>query len=467
MLAILVGALSDRIPVPAPALFLLGAAIASDVSDALADAVSILTVERIAVVALIVILLNGGRDIGARRFRRSLGAISSIGLLGTFLTAAALALAAHLVLGLEWKVAGVLGAALAPTDPAVMFSVLGNREVSGRSGTILEGEAGINDPAGIALLLGMVEVATKDDATLWVVLEEFAVEMGIGVACGLAGGWALVRVLGRVRLASGALYPVLTLVLAGALYGGTTLLGGSGFSAVFVAGLLLGDASLPYGLEVDRFTAGLASLAEVVVFLALGLTIDLGQIAGRDWLGGLALTLVLAVLIRPAVVALTLGRARLAFAEKAFIAWSGLKGAVPILLAAFAVLGGVADQARLYDLVFVVVLASVVVQGSLVPTVAARLGVPMQRQPTLPWELSVSLAEPPRDRVQLGVGKGSWADGRPLGELGLGDRAWVTLVVRDDHAVPPHPALVLRADDAVSLLGVEDEGALAERFDAR
>src|SRR5919106_2754568 len=140
-------------------LLVTGAAL-SDLWTRLYQSVPILTVERIAVVALIVILFNGGIDIGWRRFRASAGPIFSIGLLGTFATAGLVAVLAHYVLGFEWMLAGIVGAAVAPTDPAVMFSVLGRREVAGRSGTILEGEAGINDPAGIALLLGMVEVAT-------------------------------------------------------------------------------------------------------------------------------------------------------------------------------------------------------------------------------------------------------------------------------------------------------------------
>jgi cell volume regulation protein A len=462
ILAVLATALTGRLPIPAPALFLAGAAIASDVFPSLGDQVAIVTVERVAVVALIVILFNGGRDIGADRMRRSLGDVTAIGLLGTFATAGALAVAARVVLGLDWAVAGVLGAALAPTDPAVMFSVLGRREIGGRSGTVLEGEAGINDPAGIALLLGMVEVATHPGTSLLVVLKEFALQMSIGVTCGAIGGILLIVALGRLRLGGSGLYPVLALASAGLLYGVTSLAGGSGFSAVFVAGVLLGDARLPYASEIDRFTASLASFAEVAVFLALGLTINLGGIAGKDWVGGLAILAVMAILVRPPVVGLTLARSMLNRREKAFIAWSGLKGAVPILLAAFAVLANVPESQRIYDLVFVVVLGSVVIQGGLVPTVAARLRVPMQLQPDLPWELSVKLAQPPSDRVEVAVEAGSPADGALLADLPMGQQAWVTLVVRDARAVPPRPELALRAGDVVFLLGVADETALAD-----
>lgn len=376
-LAVLGSALTNRVPVPPPLVFLIAAAAISDLWPGLYGGLSIVTVERVAVVALIVILLSGGMDIGAGRLRRSLGDVTALGVLGTFATAAGVAVAAHVLLGLDWKVAGVLGAALAPTDPAVMFSVLGGREVGGRSGTILEGEAGVNDPAGIALLLGMVEVATHSGTSVLVVLREFALEMGIGAAAGMVGGLVLVWIVQRVSLPVRGQYPVLVLTGAGLLYGATALVGGSGFLAVFILGLLLADATVPYRSEVEGFVSGLSNLAEVAVFLALGLTIDVGGIPARDWLGGVLLTAVLVVAIRPPVVFASLARSRLARNEKAFVAFSGLKGAVPILLGAFAILGGVPDAARIYDLVFVVVVLSVGVQGTMVGFVAGRLGIPM------------------------------------------------------------------------------------------
>jgi len=376
-LAVLGSALTNRVPVPPPLVFLIAAAAISDLWPGLYGGLSIVTVERVAVVALIVILLSGGMDIGAGRLRRSLGDVTALGVLGTFATAAGVAVAAHLLLGLDWKVAGVLGAALAPTDPAVMFSVLGGREVGGRSGTILEGEAGVNDPAGIALLLGMVEVATHSGTSVLVVLREFALEMGIGAAAGMVGGLVLVWIVQRVSLPVRGQYPVLVLTGAGLLYGATALVGGSGFLAVFILGLLLADATVPYRSEVEGFVSGLSNLAEVAVFLALGLTIDVGGIPARDWLGGVLLTAVLVVAIRPPVVFASLARSRLARNEKAFVAFSGLKGAVPILLGAFAILGGVPDAARIYDLVFVVVVLSVGVQGTMVGFVSGRLGIPM------------------------------------------------------------------------------------------
>jgi cell volume regulation protein A len=449
--------LTERVPVPAPAVFLLAAAAVSDIWPRVYEAVPIVTVERVAVVALIVILFNGGIDIGWRRFRASAAPILSLGLLGTFATAGLVAVIAHYALGFDWILAGIVGAAIAPTDPAVMFSVLGRREVEGRSGTTLEGEAGVNDPAGIALMLGMIELATHDDASFLVVVREFAVEMSVGVALGLLGAVLLIPVLRRVRLPSEGLYPVLALVLAGALYGATSLAHGSGFLAVFILGLVLGDARTPYKGEIERFSVSLASLAELVVFVALGLTISISGLSGGVWLEGIVLALVLALLARPLVVLLTLGVARLTWAERAFITWSGLKGAVPILLAAFALLSGVAGAERVYGVVFVVVLVSVVGQGTLVPFVARALAIPIRERPTLPWELSVRLGEEPPAAHEFEVGTGSRAVGRTIRDLPLGEHAWITLVVRDGVATRPGGSLELRSGDRVLLLAESDD----------
>jgi potassium/hydrogen antiporter len=456
-LAVLSTKLTERVPVPAPAMFLLAAAAVSDIWPGVYEAVPIRTVERIAVVALIVILFNGGIDIGWRRFRASAAPILSLGVLGTFATAGLVAVIAHYALGFDWILAGIAGAAIAPTDPAVTFSVLGRREVTGRSGTTLEGEAGVNDPAGIALMLGMIELATHADASFWVVVREFAVEMSIGVALGLLGALVLIPALRVLRLPSEGLYPVLALVLAGALYAVTSLAHGSGFLAVFIAGLFLGDARTPYKGEIERFSGALAGLAELVVFVALGLTIDISGLSGRVWLEGIVLVLVLALLVRPLVVLTTLGPARLSWRERAFITWSGLKGAVPILLAAFALLGGVAEAERVYGVVFVVVLLSVVGQGTLVPLVARGLDIPMRERPSLPWELSVRLDEEPQPAHEFEVGAESRAAGHTISDLPLGEHAWVTLVVRDGVATRPGGSLELRAGDRVQLLAEADD----------
>jgi potassium/hydrogen antiporter len=380
VLALFGRTLTERFAIPSAALFLLAAAAVSDLIPSFGDAISFVTVERIGVVALIVILLEGGMRIGWHRARVSLVPILSLGVLGTFATAGLLACAAHWLLGFSWITSGLLGAALAPTDPAVTFSVLGGREIRGRTGTILQGESGANDPVGIALMIGMIELATSDDGSFWTVVQEFVVEMAGGAVVGVVGAAALLPLMRRAKLPEASLYPLQVLAAAGVIYGAATLVHGSGFLAVFLAGLLIGDADAPHQTEIEGFLSSLASLAEITAFVAFGLTVDLTDVlSSGDWLDGLVLAVVLGLLVRPLVVVTLLLPVRLTWGERLFVAWSGLKGAVPILLAALAVIAAVDDGAEIYDIVFVVVLFSVVVQGTLLPAVAARLRVPLYR----------------------------------------------------------------------------------------
>lgn len=378
LLALLATKLSEYVPIPEPAVFLVLAAVASDVFPELSDRLTIEDVERIAVVALIVILFNGGTLVGWRRFRVAAVPISTLGIFGTFATAAVIAVSAHYLLDFSWTTAGLLGAALAPTDPAVMFSVLGNKEIRGRAGTILEGESGVNDPVGIALMIGMIELAQEADASFWVVAEEFSVQMAIGLAVGLIGALAM-RPLLRVSLPNAGLYPLRTLAAAGVIYGVASVAHGSGFLAVFVAGVALGDTDVPLRDTIERFHTGLASLAEVVVFVALGLTVDVTEVVtSTRLLEGLALAVILALVARPLAVGAFLLPVRMRRNERLFVMWAGLRGAVPILLAAFALLAAVEEAQRVYDIVFVVVAFSVIVQGTTIPFAARRLRIPMR-----------------------------------------------------------------------------------------
>ena len=373
MLALVAAKIAERYPIPAPALFLL---IALAIPVAIPH---IETVERIGVVALIVILFDGGMHIGWRRFRRAIVPIGTLGIVGTLTTAVLIAICAHFLLDFSWTLSGVVAAALAPTDPAVMFSILGDKEIGGHSGTILEGEAGVNDPVGIALMIGMLEYATSDSGSVFSVVKEFTLEMAIGLVVGLVGAALLVLFMRHVQLPSEGLYPLRTLAAAGIIYGLASVVHGSGFLAVFIAGLALSELDLPYKRQIQRFHTALASLGEIVVFVVLGLTVNVGQLFDdRVWLDGLLLAVALAFVARPLGLAPLLAPMKLRLGEKLFIAWGGLKGAVPILLAALALLADVDEARRIYEIVFVVVLFSVVVQGASVPFAAKRLGVPMR-----------------------------------------------------------------------------------------
>jgi potassium/hydrogen antiporter len=373
--ALLARKLSARLRVPGPGIFLFAAALAAWLWPGL-QVLSVRSVERVGVVALIVILFDGGMQVGLSRFRAAALPILSLGFLGTFATAAVLTGAAHWLLDFSWTASGLIGAALAPTDPAVMFSVLGNREVGGRTGTILEAESGVNDPVGISLLIGLLELARDADASFWTVVREFALQMAVGAAVGISMGLLLVRALRFITLPSDALYPLRTLAFAGVIYGVAAVAHGSGFLAVFVAGILLGDERVPHKKAIVRFQTSLASLAEIIVFAALGLIVHLADLGARRlWLDGVVLALVLALVARPLVVGPLLLPAQLSWGERVFVMWGGLKGAVPILLGTLVLLDVAADGRRIFDVVFLVVAFSVVVQGTSLPWAAGRLGV--------------------------------------------------------------------------------------------
>ena len=269
-------------------MFLLLAAVASDIFPELSERLSILEVERIAVVALIIILFNGGTLVGWRRFRVAVVPILSLGVFGTFATAGIIAVVAHYVLGFEWITAGLLGAAIAPTDPAVMFSVLGNKEIRGRAATILEGESGVNDPVGIALMVGMIELATHDDASVLdrrrgvPARDERRTDRRPALRRGM-------RPLLRISLPDAGLYPIADACRSRRdlrdRLGRCTAPASSPSSSPESA---LGDADVPFRDSIERFHTSLASLAEVVVFVALGLTIDVTNLVtstgySTDW----------------------------------------------------------------------------------------------------------------------------------------------------------------------------------------
>ena len=451
-LAIALTKVTEWFPVPAPALFLLAAAVASDVFPGL-SVLTPHTVERIGVVALIVILFDGGMHVGWRRFRGSAGEITLLGVLGTFATAGVVAVFAHAFFGFGWTGAGILGAALAPTDPAVMFSVLGKREIRGRSGTILEGESGGNDPVGIALLLGMLDLATSENGSFWIVVRQFLLQMSVGLAIGIAGGLALLPLMRRITLPSEALYPLRTLAFAGIVYGAAAVAHGSGFLAVFVAGILIGDRRAPYKGEIERFHTSLASLAEIVVFAALGLTFHFADLARQNvWLDGLVLFVLLACVARPLVVGPLLLPFRLHWGERLFVMWGGLKGAVPLLLGTSALIEGVSGAQRIDNIVVVVVFLSVLVQGTSMPFVAPRLHVPMR-------------AAPPHGIQRFEVAAGSRAAGEAVRGLPISERAWVHEVVRDGSVIDPRGGLVLEPGDEVAIVvDVEDVRRLARLF---
>lgn len=457
LFAVLSNHLTERVKVPAPLFVLVGAAVAVQVIPSL-QAPPDETIERLVTVALVLILFDGGMHIGWSRFRAAAGPIAAVGLAGTFLTTAGAAVLLHVGFDLSWYAAVLVATAVAPTDPAVVFSVLGQREIAGRSGTVLEGESGANDPVGIALMSSLIAAGSLGTAAFTQVASQFVLQMLVGAAVGVAGGRVLMWFMRRVPLPSEGLYPLRVAACAFMLFGVATLAHGSGFLAVFVAGIVIGDGRAPYKREIQRFHSALASLAEIVAFVALGLSVDLSVLVRADvWVPGLMLGAALAVAIRPLLVGACLLPFALRANERNFVLFAGLKGAVPILLGEFIRVADVPHAERLYGIVVVVVIFSVFVQGSLVSTVAHLLGLPMRSVEPEPWALGVGLGEEPEGVHRFTVAPGSAADGHPIKNLAdlVGD-IWISIVVRDRQLVPIRADTELRPGDEVVVLAHPD-----------
>jgi len=454
LVAVLANRLTERIKIPVALLVLVGAAVVVHTVPAV-QPLSEPTVERVITIALVLVLFDGGMHIGPSRFREAAVPILSVGVVGTALTAAGGAMVLHYGCGIGWFPAVLVATAVSPTDPAVVFSVLGKRQIAGRSSTILEGESGANDPVGISLMGGLIAAGGLSAAGFASVGTQFVLQMAVGLAIGVIGGRLLLVFMRRVALPGEALYSLRTLACSLMLYGIATLAHGSGFLAVFVAGIVIGDARAPYKPDIKRFHAALAGLAEIVAFAVLGLTVDLDVLAHADvWIPGLILGVALTVAIRPLAVGSCLAPIRLRRNECTFILFAGLKGAVPILLGEFLRAAHVADAERLYGIVVVVVAFSVLVQGSSVPGVAKLLRLPMQTVETQPWEIGVRLQSEPEGVHRLHVAPGSVAEGCTI--EGLGDRAgdiWVSIVVRATGLVPVRGDTELEAGDEVVILG--------------
>ncbi|MFV0464294.1 MAG: cation:proton antiporter [Nostocoides sp.] len=466
LLAVASNRITERLKVPTPALVLIAAALAVAFVPGIEHPQE-RPVEGIVTLALTFILFDGGMHIGWRRFRSAAKPIAIVGVVGTLATAIGAAALLHFAFSVPWYLAVLVATAVAPTDPAIVFSVLGKREIAGRSSTILEGESGANDPVGIALMGALLAAGELSSSAFVGVGVQFFLQMVIGGLVGYVGGRLLLWFMRAAPLPSEALYPLRTLMAVPILYAVATLAQGSGFLAVFVAGIYLGDARTPYKVEIERFHAAVASLAEIVAFVVLGLTVDVGQLLHPDvWVTGLVLAVGMSFVIRPLAVGLCLNGSRLHNNEKAFVLFAGLKGAVPILLAELLRAADVPNVERWYGVIVVVVVFSVLFQGTLTPYVAAALRLPMRTIEPEPWAAGVRLRDEPEGVHQFRVRANSLADGRQLSDLDtLGERFWISFIVRDRQLVKITGDTHLRAgDEVLAMVDPADIPALNRYF---
>ena len=328
----------------------------------------------IGVIALALILFDGGLTSGLLHLRPVLAAATALATVGTLITAVVVGLTAAALFGFSTEEGLLLGAILSSTDGAAIFGLLRGSTLSRKLASTLEGESGLNDPVAVLLVIGFIDLLIHPGYSAANLLLLFVRELGIGLVVGLAVGAVAVQALKRVHLATPGLYPVASLTVAALAYGGADTLHGSGFLAVYLAGLAIGSATIPAERTIVSFHQGLAWLAQVAMFLTLGLLVFPGQLPDVA-LKGTVLAAVLVLVARPIAVAVATLPFAYSWRERSILGWAGLRGAVPVVLATFPVIEHVPRSLQFFNIVFFAVLLSTIVQGSTFEPIARRLGV--------------------------------------------------------------------------------------------
>ncbi|HBL27892.1 MAG TPA: potassium/proton antiporter [Acidobacteria bacterium] len=405
---------------------------------------------RIGTVALALILFDGGLNTSLAAFRRGLAPALTLATVGVAGTAALVAVGARL-LGFPWPVAFLIGAVISSTDAAAVFSVLrGSRLVlRERVGATLELESGLNDPMAVLLTLALTASLAQGQTAGLHLLGDVVAQLALGTVFGGAAGLAGRALLRWSRLPAGGLYPVLTLAVALVAFGLPTLWNGSGFLAVYLAGVVLGNSELPYQTGLRRFHDALAWLGQVVLFLMLGLLSFPSRILGAAG-NGVTLALLAAFVARPLVVALCLAPFRFRLRDTLFVGWVGLRGAVPILLAIFPVLGAVPGSEAVFDVVFCVVVVGAFLPGATVAWVARRLGIATEGAPPPEALLEISSLQPLGAQVvTYFVEPALPVCGAALADIPFPPGASVMLIVRGGTLVAPRGNVILEPGDHV------------------
>lgn len=410
--------------------------------------------------ALIVILAEGGLTTSWPEIRPVMRFGVSLATLGIAVSVAVVAVLAHVVIGLDWQLAVLLGAITSATDSAAVFSVLRRVPLPRRLSGPLEAESGLNDAPTVVLV---TLVSAGGQHSLPMFIGEIAFELVVGVLVGRLVGVAAAWLLRRVALPSSGLYPVSVMTFAILAYAGAATLHGSGFAAVYVAALILGNAELPHRMPTRSFAEGLAWLAQIGLFVMLGLLVTPDRL-GWETLGVAAVAAAaLKFVARPLSVLTSSVVQPMSLRDLSFVSYAGLRGAVPIVFATIPLSYGVAGASRLFDVVFMMVVLSTLVTGPTLPWVARRLGVVSRSEPR---ELDVEAAPLERiaaDLLQVTISPESRLHGVEVGELRLPKGASVALIVRDGQTRVPELRTVLRRGDDVLVVTPRKQRAATEK----
>jgi cell volume regulation protein A len=453
---LLASLLASRVRVPGLVLFLgVGMAVGSDGAGWI-DFSDYELARTVGIVALALILFEGGLAAGFPEIRPVLGPSLMLAVGGTLITAAVTGLVAAWLFDFNTTEGLLVGAIVAGTDGAAIFALLRGSTLRRRLARTLEAESGMNDPIAILLVLGFIEKLMHPDYGVVDFAWLFMRQIAIGAVVGIGVGYLFSFALREARLATAGLYPVATLASVALAYGIADTAHGSGFLAVYLTGLMLGSASIPAKQTIAMFHEGMAWVAQLTMFLVLGLLIfpsDLAAVAFE----GTVLAIVLVFVSRPLATVISLAPFGYAVREQAVIGWAGLRGAVPVVLATFPVIAEIPRSHEFFNIVFFVVLLSTIVQGSTFEPFAKRLGVTTD-DPALPRPLAESgtIRRLGAEVLEFPVVADDAIVGLAVRDLGLPREAVINVIVRDGQAIPPRGSTRVASGDRLHVLYREE-----------
>ena len=454
IISVLASKVSTQISVPALVIFLLIGMLAGSEGIGGINFDDPLAAQSLGVVALIFILFSGGLDTPVAGARSVLGRGLLLSTIGVLITALVVAGGVALLLNFSPAEAFLVGGIVASTDAAAVFSILRTQKISLKGSTVplLELESGSNDPMAIFLTIGAIELIRQPELPLAGLLLIFAQQMSIGIILGLAIGYLTADAINKLRLEADGLYPVFTVAVVLFAYALPALLGGSGFLAVYLVGLILSSRNFVHKNSLSRFHDALAWLMQIAMFLSLGLLVFPSRLLPIATTG-ILIAVILIFIARPASVFLVLMFSRFDFRDKLMISWVGLRGATPIVLATFPMVAGIPQSDTIFNIVFFVVLVSVLLQGSTLIPVAKFLGIiqPYRPKPQYPFEM-ITNTDIRNELAEIVVREGSPAINRQIVNLGLPQDSLIVLISRGQEIVVPNGNTIIEEGDTLLIL---------------
>lgn len=450
---------ATRFGVPALVLFLGFGMLAGSDGLGLIDFSDAYLAQFFGTIALVIILFDGGMQTRWSSVRPVLAPALSLATIGVVFTALSVAVAAKLILPFSWLEALLLGSIVGSTDAAAVFSVFSGKAIKERLARTLEAESGSNDPMAVFLTISFIQMIQYEDTNMLTLIPQFFWQMGMGLLMGYTLGRAAVWILNRIRLDSGGLYPLLALSLAFLAFSASALVNASGFLAVYVLAIIVGNADVPYRHSIFRFNEGFAWMMQILMFIVLGLLVFPGEVLSEFLIVGLILSGVLMFIARPLGVATSLlpfirmSNFRYSVREYIFISWSGLKGAVPVILATYPLLAGIEHSQSFFNVVFFIVLTSTLIQGATISPLAKLLNLESKRGKAQKYTIElVSLGKANADIIEYCVNLEDAIVDKEIRDLLLPKGTLINAIIRDDQIITPTGHTKILANDHLFIL---------------